>query len=222
MNSAKYPIHIKAQALPFFETPIGFGEIEHADSLLSDLTSAIAREKSINNGLKRSNEGGWHSDTDMLKWGGSAARKLADSAISIAKRMSHFEGASVDDFDWTTSMWANVTPQNGLNALHVHPGNLWAAVFYVDLGREEENSEVDSCGGNFYLEDPRFPLAAMHNTGFRMVGGDGKAQKYQVEFKLKRGNLIVFPAWLRHGVRAYTGKRQRISIAMNIDATLRR
>jgi hypothetical protein len=27
-------------------------------------------------------------------------------------------------------------------------------------------------GVNFYLEDPRFPLAAMHNIGFRVPGGD--------------------------------------------------
>ena len=77
-------------------------------------------------------------------------------------------------------------------------------------------------GGNFYLEDPRFPLAAMHNTGFRMRGGDGLPQKYQVDLSLKRGNLIVFPAWLRHGVRAYTGSRERISVAINIDALPRR
>jgi len=55
-----------------------------------------------------------------------------------------------------------------------------------------------------------------------MRGGDGLPQKYQVELKLARGNLIVFPAWLRHGVRAYLGNRERVSVALNIDALPRR
>ena len=46
----------------------------------------------------------------------------------------------------------------------------------------------------------------------------GKPQQYEEELKLERGNIVVFPAWLRHGVRPYTGKRERISIAMIIDA----
>ena len=64
----------------------------------------------------------------------------------------------------------------------------------------------------------RFPTFAMHNTAVRMLGADGNPQQYKIEFKLNRGDLIVFPSWLRHGVRPYTGKRERISIAMNIDA----
>lgn len=220
MEIQRYAIKVKAQPLPLFETPVGFGEISNAESLLDDLATAIKANKAASSGIKRSNEGGWHSNTDMLEWGGEAARKVADTAISIAKRMSHFEGATVDDFDWKGTMWANVTAPRGLNALHSHPGNLWAAVLYIDMGGEPE-SGIEP-GGNFYFEDPRFPLAAMHNTGFRMRGGDGLPQKYQVDLSLKRGNLIVFPAWLRYGVRAYTGSRERISVAINIDALPRR
>jgi hypothetical protein len=89
-------------------------------------------------------------------------------------------------------------------------------VLYLDMGDELESDE--DVGGAFYVEDPRFPMAAMHNTAVRMIGVDGKPQQYEVEFKLERGKIVVFPAWLRHGVRPYSGKRERISIAMNIDA----
>jgi hypothetical protein len=90
-------------------------------------------------------------------------------------------------------------------------------VLYIDMGHETEQESHDA-GGSFYLEDPRFPMAAMRDTAFRMRGVDGQPQQYQTEIQLQRGNLIVFPAWLRHGVRPYTGKRERISVAMNIDA----
>ena len=105
--------------------------------------------------------------------------------------------------------------------MHAHPGNLWAAVLYVDMADEPEVVSDKDVGGALYIEDPRFPLCAMHNTAVRMTGVDGQPQQYQVDLKLKRGNLLVFPAWLRHGVRPYAGARERISIAMNIDARRR-
>jgi len=178
MEIQRYAIKVKAQPLALFETPVGFGEISDAESLLDDLATAIKANKAASSGSKRSNEGGWHSNTDMLEWGGDAARKVADIAISIAERMSHFEEASVDDFDWKVSIWANVTAPRGLNALHSHPGNLWAAVLYIGM-RGGPESGIHS-GVNFYLEDPRFPLAAMHNTGLRVADGDSSPQKYQV------------------------------------------
>jgi len=211
------PQAAKVQPLGLFETPLAYGNLTDGDALISELERLIRQSKDHSPGLARSNIGGWHSDTDMLEWGGQPAQKLAQTAINIAKRMSHFQDSSVADREWLVRMWANVTPAGGLNHLHSHPGNLWAAVLYIDMGYETEQ-ESSNAGGSFYLEDPRFPMAAMRDTAFRMRGADGEPQQYQTEIELQRGNLIVFPAWLRHGVRPYTGKRERISVAMNIDA----
>jgi hypothetical protein len=63
-------------------------------------------------------------------------------------------------------------------------------------------------------------MAEMRDTSFRMMGVNGQPQQYESEIQLQRGNLIVFPAWLRHGVRPFRGKRERISVAMNVDARL--
>ena len=211
------PQAAKVQPLGLFETPLAYGNLTDGDALISELERLIRQRKDQSPGLARSNIGGWHSDTDMLEWGGQPAQKLAQTAINIAKRMSHFQDSSVADREWLVRMWANVTPAGGLNHLHSHPGNLWAAVLYIDMGYETEQ-ESSNAGGSFYLEDPRFPMAAMRDTAFRMRGADGEPQQYQTEIELQRGNLIVFPAWLRHGVRPYAGKKERISVAMNIDA----
>ena len=210
-----YAVKVEAQHLGLFETPVAYSKLSEAEALINDLEKAIRQRKANSEGLSRSNIGSWHSDTDMLEWGGAAAGKLAQTAISIAKRMSHFQEGSADDFNWYVRMWANVTPAGGLNHVHAHPGNLWAAVLYLDLGGAEED---DSLGGSLYLEDPRFPLAAMKETSLRMLGSNGQPQQYEVDMRLQRGTLIVFPAWLRHGVRVYKGERERISIALNIDA----
>lgn len=222
-NASPYSYRVEANPVGLFETPIAYCRLQQADNLLRDLLAAIQNNKREDDGLVRSNTGGWHSNTQMLQWGGAAARKLAETAVSVAKRMSHFEESSVDQFDWQVRMWANVTAPGGLNQLHMHPGNLWAAVLYLDIGGGA-GGETDQteCGGELYLEDPRFPLTAMHNTAFRLLGSDGTPQRHQLELNVERGNLVVFPAWLRHGVRVYRGHRERISIAMNIDASPRR
>lgn len=217
MTKKNDPIEMEAQPVGFFETPVAYARLKDSEALLQELENTIMRKRISSEGVTRSNIGGWHSNTDMLKWGGEAAQKVAESAINLAKRMSHFEEGSPDDYDWPVRMWANVTEQGGLNHLHAHPGNLWAAVLYVNMGTEEGND----AGGNFYIEDPRFPMNLMRNTAFRTRGTDGQPQQLQPEFNLKRGNLVLFPAWLRHGVRSYTGSRLRISIAMNIDAQQR-
>ena len=219
MEIQRYAIKVKAQPLPLFETPVGFGEISNAESLLDDLATAIKANKAASSGIKRSNEGGWHSNTDMLEWGGDAARKVADIAISIAKRMSHFEEASVDDFDWKVSIWANVTAPRGLNALHSHPGNLWAAVLYIGM-RGGPESGIHP-GVNFYLKPT---LSAGSDAQHRLKGGRWLqlASKISGYLTFKRGNLVVSRARLRHGVRPYTGSRERISVAIKIDALPRR
>ena len=215
--SQTYAYRVKAAPVPFFETPVGHAHLDGADTLIADLETAIRARMAADAGISRSNHLGWHSDTGMLEWGGAAARKLSETAITVAKRMSHFKDSTVDDQDWRVSMWANVSPAGALNQLHVHPQNLWAAVFYVDMGA----GQGEEAGGALFLEDPRFPMSAMHNTAFRFLGADGRPQDYQPNLQLARGDLVVFPAWLRHGVRPHRGGRDRISIAMNIDARRR-
>jgi uncharacterized protein (TIGR02466 family) len=217
MTDGPYTYRVKAAPQPFFETPVAHARLEGADALIDDLRAAIERRRAAHEGLNRSNHLGWHSDTGMLAWGGEAARRLSETAVQVAKRMSAFKEGSVEDYDWRVSIWANVSPAGALNQLHVHAGNLWAAVFYVDMGADPG----ESAGGELYLEDPRFPMAAMHHTAFRFVGVEGRVQDYQPNLNLARGDMVVFPAWLRHGVRPFRGGRDRISIAMNIDAKAR-
>ena len=216
-------VKVEAQRGILFETPVVQAHFSNCDTMLEDLEHAIRiRKQDDPDGVARSNVGGWHSDTDMLGWGGDAARLLADRAISIAKRLSSFAGASHEDFDWLVQMWANVSGPGALNHMHVHPGNLWSAVLYIDMGGEgPQGDDIQASGGNFYFEDPRFPMSVMHNTRFRFAGPDGQPQPMQPEVAPKRGDLLMFPSWLRHGVRPYKGTRQRISIALNVDAVPR-
>lgn len=208
-------IRTQATRLALFETPVAQCALQDADVMLEDIRRVVLDKMAGDPGVERSNVGGWHSDVDMLVWGGAGAKKLADTAIGVAKRMTAFHSYTHDDYLWVCQMWANVSDQNASNHLHIHPGNLWSGALYVDMGGAEEDPGL---GGEFYFEDPRFPLTVMHNTQFRFAGADGHPAPISPTFRPKRGEILMFPAWLRHGVRPYKGDKQRISIAFNVDA----
>ncbi|AJP74547.1 hypothetical protein TS85_14740 [Sphingomonas hengshuiensis] len=185
------------------------GRCSDSEPLSVALEAAIRAKQGEGVGVERSNVGGWHSKTDMLGWGGPAAARLADLAVRLAKRMSQFDGRDSASVAWDVKMWANVSPPGALNMSHAHPGVLWAAVYYVATPGE---------GGELYLEDPRFPLPQMTLPGFRVLGLDGQPQPVEHRIAPSRGDLVLFPAWIRHGVRPHRGAGDRISIAMNLSA----
>lgn len=203
-------IRVRAEQLGLFETIVLHGQLSDAGPLTVALEASIRAHQAQQPGIEHSNIGGWHSKTDMLEWGGPAAAKLAEMAVRTARRLSHFEGRDPATVEWDLRMWANVSPPGALNMSHAHPGVLWAAVYYVAAGEGE--------GGELYLEDPRFPLPQMTLPGFRVLGLDGQPQPVEHRIAPRTGDLILFPAWIRHGVRPYSGTGERISIAMNLTA----
>ncbi|MCW3836278.1 2OG-Fe(II) oxygenase family protein [Sphingomonas canadensis] len=207
MAEAPESIRVRAERLALFETCVFHGKLSGAEAMTEALEAVIRRHMAEHPGLGRSNVGGWHSATDMLAWGGEAAEQLRDTAVRMARRISWFDGRDAAALDWHVRMWANVSPPGALNMSHAHPGVLWAAVYYVAVPGE---------GGELYLEDPRFPLPVMTVPGFRPLGADGEPQQVEHRILPERGDLILFPAWMRHGVRPHQGAGERISIAMNI------
>jgi uncharacterized protein (TIGR02466 family) len=207
-------LRMRAARLGLFETPVLHAQITDAAPISAALAEAIRAHMAEAEGIGRSNVGGWHSKTDMLAWGGPAAARLADAAIRAAKRMSHFDERDAATIRWSARMWANVSPPGALNMSHAHPGVLWAAVYYVDPGQDAGDAE----GGELFLEDPRFPVPLMTFPGFRALGGDGAPQPLEHMIKPVAGDLILFPGYLRHGVRPHRGSRDRISVAMNLYA----
>jgi uncharacterized protein (TIGR02466 family) len=221
MTTASRPfdgIRVRAAQIGLYETPILHGRLADAAALTTALRTTILDRHAAAPSLARSNIGGWHSATDMLDWGGPAAAALADTAVKMAKRASHFDGRDAATVEWTVKMWANVSPPGALNMSHAHPGVLWAAVYYIDMGVAPAASDGGGeAGGELFFEDPRFPVPFMRLPGFRLIGIDGQPQPIERRLPTEPGDLVLFPAWLRHGVRPHLGTGDRISIAMNID-----
>jgi uncharacterized protein (TIGR02466 family) len=191
-----------------FWTPIVVCDVTDDEVDRSALERAIlARREADGIGRVRSNRGGWHSETDLLEWGGESAARLADHVQRLASELTvDRRTPEATSFPWKISAWANVNERGSYNEQHCHPGAFWSAVFYVQV-------DPSAAGGEIVFRDPRAPLNEMYapKLSLRYNGGEGS-----VHIKPQAGMLILTPAWLEHSVRRWDGSQPRISIALNL------
>lgn len=121
---------------------------------------------------------------------------------SAAKGALEFLNIDYQSFE-ITGCWANINPRGGLNTPHTHPNNYLGGVYYAQIS--EGADEI-------FFSDPR-PQAGMISP---TVTEETVYTCTEVALEAKEGRMVLFPAWLLHGVPANRGDRDRISIAFNI------
>ena len=111
------------------------------------------------------------------------------------------------------SCWANVLRFGERLVLHHHDPAFLSAHYTVQTGFEDEPSTAIDSGYTVY-----------YRPGFveRSHGGDASMapspwdDDWRIEKPPTPGRLLFFPSFVRHEVRPYLGKAQRISIAMDV------
>ena len=198
--------------LDLFPTPILKAVFpEHQNANIALKQTIENKKQSDPEGINRSNQGGWHSDIDMIKWGGPEAQRLGEFAVqTCAAHIADIHKDGKRDFRFIADMWTNINPPGTHNAHHCHPGAIWSGVYYVDDGGRGDT------GGELMLEDPRFPMAYMTVPDIVMRDREGTPVRAQYSVAPRAGVLVMFPGWLGHSVRAHEGSRDRISIALNL------
>ncbi|WP_312600367.1 MULTISPECIES: TIGR02466 family protein [Pseudomonas] len=202
-----------------FFTPLACVRHPDAKTLNQALMKAInARMEQDQSGVTHSNRGGWQSHTDFSAWAGSAGEALltfaSDFATQLTAVSSPEHGLIEPGFTWKCDAWANVNQEGNSNAIHGHPGAFWSGVYWVDDGGRTEDPGVD---GDLEFCDPRGLLPSHYNPSLRMRIEGCLTAGYAQSFAAKSGTLIMFPSWLLHSVRAFKGKRPRVSIAFNFS-----
>lgn len=202
----------KPEVRSIFPTHVLETRIKDWARLNEALGSVIDEKYRSDPGISRSNLGGWHSDTEMLRWGGEPARRLGLATLQLCGAYTNDKGmqGAAPRFEMGLEMWANVSPPGASNQMHAHPGCVWSAVYYVDDGADAE-------GGKLVLHDPRFPMNRMAAPDL-VFASEGAMEEMRVEIAPEPGKLVAFPSWLLHSVKAHRGTRDRISIALNIMA----
>lgn len=204
-----------------FSTPFVADTLQSEEGLRL-LREAIEAEKARDAaGVDISNIGGWHSNTQMLEWGGDPARALAHKAMTLADEQTIDNKSPQDSrFTWHPEMWANVSGKGAANQYHFHPGSFWSAVAYIDDGYEGDPDP--GLGGELQLQDPRMPMIRMGAPDLRLRQPDGQPMHSEVSLRPKTGMIVMFPSWLQHAVRPFKGEGTRISIAINLVAVLKK
>ena len=146
-----------AETKDLFSTPFVIDRLQSPQGIAVLRDLILAEKERDSAGVNISNIGGWHSNTQMLEWGGEAARALALKAMDMGDAAMVNIGAEYGrDYGWIPEMWANVSGAGNANQYHMHPGSFWSAVAYIDDGYEGDTSA--NLGGELQLLDPRMPM----------------------------------------------------------------
>jgi uncharacterized protein (TIGR02466 family) len=207
-------VDIDASVRSYFATPVALVRLPEFGGLNAALRETVlARERELPS-VHHSNLGGWQSSWDFAEWGGEAGRAVLGAAAALADKLTSDRAGQPVSVAWKMNAWANVNRAGHGNEFHTHPGSYWSASYYVDDGGIAADP---SLGGEFEIQDPRGVAPAMYAPllAFAVPGGTSVGASELVG--PVSGTLMMFPSWLSHGVRPYTGPMVRISIAMNLS-----
>jgi len=205
---------IAFETLPAFPTPVLIVDVPAAAEMNVELARAVLAREQQQPSKSHSTLGGWQSTWDVDSWAGASAIKLLAIGRNVANRATVDRAGKPVTVTWRSNMWANVNRSGHGNEFHSHPASFWSGVYYVDDGGIDADP---SLGGELEFMDPRAPGVAMYAPylAFALPGGLSVGANETV--RPKAGRLVMFPAWLLHQVRPYTGTAQRISIAFNLS-----
>jgi len=197
-----------------FATPIAAVEVPGAAAINRDLKQIILNRRDRTPSVQASNAGGWHSDREILDWGGQHVSHVIDLAKGMANQLIADRNGKPVLPAWQVRAWANVNGSGDANICHYHPGSFWSGTYYVEDGGCATD---ETLGGEFEMLDPRGPGPGMYAPALKFAGEDGLSVGGAETIRPRPGLLILFPSWLYHQVRPYRGNAVRISIAFNLS-----
>ncbi len=128
----------------------------------------------------------------------------------ITQQLNGYSHEEMQDLRIFHDSWYHLTRHGGYTAQHNHPMASWSGVYCVDPG--DEVPDKPNNGALRFLEARS--TAGMYldagNAHWRPPFGLG-----EIAFKLKAGQLLLFPSYLMHEVAPYYGQRARITVAFN-------
>ena len=184
-----------------FPTPLF--EITGLEIDNEELTKNIYNLKEEDSGVNTgySNEGGWHSNSQIGEEMNEIFKPLVDSFIKILPKLEF--DPKIKQVD-NLVLWANINPKGSYNTTHSHSGCDISGVYYVKVPE-------GNCGSINFL-DPR-PALNYGNSFIvhRYVGGDW-IPRFPVE-----GTMYIFPSSFQHSVGTNETDEDRISISFNLN-----
>jgi len=195
----------------FFSSPVFIMTDNHFEQNIDQLLEEIYEWRETDEvDLVRSNNGGWHSPTDIFRKQQPGLKRICQLMIGCFGNCTKEIAPEFDPqkFDMKGEGWVNVNPQHGFNVPHDHPGYTWSGVYYVSL---PEKKDPKSRSGSIELLDPRTNTAAMATD----IARSSTYFSPKRTLTPKNGMILIFPSYLRHWVYPNEEEENRISMAFN-------
>jgi len=188
-----------------FPTPVYFKMVKDPKKLNKYLFPLIKAWSKKDKGEEKTNAGGgWHSPTDMnFK---KEYQPLADELFTMQHEI--YKDYGMMPKPGLGNMWANINYPGSYNKQHMHPNAQWSGVYYV---------KVPKNSGSLFVEDPRpGPNIILP----KRLKGIPKQLWRVVVYPAIEGQMIMFPAWVPHGVQINESKEKgekgwRVSVSFN-------
>ena len=187
-----------------FPTIIYIKDIPNALQLNQYLEQKILQWSQQDKGVSKTNEGGWHSATDMNRR--KEYNPLTKELFTMQDEIYEKEHLSLKPV--LGNMWANINYPECFNRPHIHPNSLFSGVYFIKTPQKS---------GNLMVYDPR-PGVQMSMPNRKQ----GEIKKFyppelwrEVHYEPKAGRCIMFPSWLWHEVKSNESNDTRISVSFN-------
>ena len=149
-------------------------------------------------GVRASNSGGWQSE------GNRNNSLITDSLYNL------FDNSINKVFQQKLQIvnhWININGPNTYNIIHDHPMSDLAGVYYVSVPKNS---------GDIYFQNPQCFVAHSELNAYNIEARQYLRQELQKYIEPQDGLLLLFPAYLKHGVTVNQSNEDRISVSFNI------
>ena len=189
-----------------FPEPVFKYKLNNFENLNNELSKYIYKLRDEDNeGLIKSNKGGWHSKPFRLGIENTIQQTFAKEIQKNILDVFQKYGWKTENVPITIQeMWAIINKNDNFNVLHSHPNCYLSAAYYV---RKPKNS------GDITFFDPkeaktyRFPKIEKYN----------EYSAETITIKPEEGDLVIFPSYLYHAVGENLSDENRVVISFNVD-----
>jgi uncharacterized protein (TIGR02466 family) len=204
----------------FFAVPIAHAQLPGADELCAGLGELFIERADQGDAYRHQKRiDTMHGDLfesrfDLFSWPDPPVRRLAkgchDALARLVQKLNGYSEVQMGQLRFSYHAWFHVTRKFGYQGQHNHPNASWSGIFCVDPG-DEIPERPDS--GLVRFHDPR-----THIDMYSDAGNKALQLPYSMgscDWRHRRGQLVIFPSYLRHEIYPYVGERPRIVVAFN-------
>jgi uncharacterized protein (TIGR02466 family) len=156
----------------------------------------------------------FESRFDLFRWPDPPIRKLAtlchQSLARLVRDLNGYTDSEMETLQFDYHAWFHVTRKHGYQGQHNHPNASWSGIYCVDPG-DQVPDRPDS--GLVRFHDPRTHIDMYSDAGNRRLGLPWTMGS--IDWRHRRGQLVLFPSYLRHEIYPYVGDRPRVVVAFN-------